>query len=547
MLGVGWEHGDDGERFTEGWDRAAALDALERAVELDDASPTSTQLSRSELALVLEHDSAGQRWGGGAELGKALAIYRELSRRGPDVEPARWEVLYRARRWPELLDATSRTLRRRVEEERHRRELRLAAATMLEGPRAALEEAARLAPRTDAQVALLVGASHRLLMVREYREAAGLLRRIAPAAPDPDKVLDQAETLARARRHEVSRLSDAHPDTLVVSVLAALARGDLQSEDWQDTELSRLLHRAVRVGGGGDALRQALLDLDQRLFAPPGDMPPEVARDLALAALETFVEGDEGLGRRVTARVGERSERFYVSRDDGGEGPLRLVAVDAAPWALGVAVSGRLARRDLDGARQWLDWAHEALSLTAEGGEVGSVPFVRFWTPGRRASTEDFEFAAALLLAMGPTAETARAELRDVVAASHDEVERAAAEEALRAIDGRAVGGATADTTAEITADTTAEITADTTAEITAERLAEIEAVLGGELAESLEMLRRTRLSDALRDYAVARILARLGFTDRARELYEGLLVASGEAIALRARRHLRQLPRRSS
>ena len=548
MRGVVLEHGPDGERFAEGWDRGAAIEALERAVALDDASAAPTPLARVDLALALEHDAAGRRYGGGGELGKALAVYRELQRRGQNFDPQIWNVLYHARRWPELLDATMQTTLppgagRAAEAEPERRVLRLAAAAMLEGPRAALEEAARLTPDTRLQTALLVGAAHRLLSVREYRDAAGLLRRIAGAAPDPDAVLNQAETLARARRHEITRLSDAHPEALVESVLAALARGDLGSVDWQGTELSRLLHRAVRVGEGAAALREVLAALDAHLFAPSGEMPPEVARDLALAALETTVEGEEGLGRRVTAKIGKASARFYISRDDGGEGPLRVVALDwdgadGALWAMGVEVSARLARRDLRGARQWLDWAREALSA---GG--ATPPLVRFWPPQRDASTEDFELAAALLLAGGPTSEMARAELRDVVAASRDQVERGAAEEALRAVEARAAETRAAETRAAETGAPAAPVGGAAFAG----RLAEVEAALAGDLGAALEALRRIEMSQALRDYAVARVMARLGFVDRARTLYEELAAVAGEPLAGRVREQARKLPRRDS
>jgi len=108
-----------------------------------------------------------------------------------------------------------------------------------------------------------------------------------------------------------------------------------------------------------------------------------------------------------------------------------VVGFDGLPWTFGIEAFGRLERRDLDGLRQWLDWAHASLVEASREDATQLHPFARFWEPGQEANSDDFELAAALLVAAGPGAAIAQPILRDVEVSTHDALEREVAQEAL--------------------------------------------------------------------------------------------------------------------
>ena len=94
-------------------------------------------------------------------------------------------------------------------------------------------------------------------------------------------------------------------------------------------------------------------------------MPARASVDLALSLMELRVEGDAKRGWRVQTRlpfegIAANESWFVVST---GAGP-RLLGTGYDSALLGQEALRRAEGGDLEGARQWLDWARDTLPAT---------------------------------------------------------------------------------------------------------------------------------------------------------------------------------------
>ncbi|MCP4655517.1 MAG: DUF3857 domain-containing protein [bacterium] len=421
-LGLALEYNEIGQRFAPGFDRPAAVAALERAVELD----PDDQVPRSELAILLEHDSEGKRYGAPAELDRAIEEYRKLR---ADFENSALDLnlilaLYWAERWEELADATLE-----VSDSQAGKYLRLVALSILQDPEAAIRESGNLSSTQEEQITLLSQAAHHLLIARHYQEAAALLRRAARGAPNPTAVLTRAEVLAKARPHEEATLQVADPQSLARSLMVALSRNDLDQETLEQLFLPEYL---ADRDAEGTALGVAFQQMRQEQVRSSDDLPVDVVMDLALSVLEATVEGDDSRGYRVRMAndvVGNVfAFRVYITTF---EDQYRIAAVDTEYGQIAKEALRRVDRGDLESARQWLDWARERISARDSDDPYGFVPFAGYWTKGQEAGVEQVRLAAAILMANQLEAAEAVPILQEALAGSEDEPTRRIVQVAL--------------------------------------------------------------------------------------------------------------------
>ena len=79
---LGWAHQHDsfGRRFRGNWNPAEAEKCYREAIKLD----LDDVIPRMDLAILLEHNARGQRYGKGARLQEAVTLYREILKTSPN-------------------------------------------------------------------------------------------------------------------------------------------------------------------------------------------------------------------------------------------------------------------------------------------------------------------------------------------------------------------------------------------------------------------------------------------------------------------------------
>lgn len=385
-------HDEVGRRFQSGYDRAGAIEALRKAADLDPDDRTV----RGDLAITLEHDEDGVRYGEGTDLEGALAIYREMEDHleelglGTNIPI----VLLQLGRHDELREASEK-----VADETLRNRLVLGAVALTEGPEAAAAEAARRYSDAAARAEALAGAGQDLLLLRRYRECAELARVAARQSPQAATLLAMAEVLERAVPHEEIVGDESEPKNLYIQLMAVLFLSDRESAPEQ---LERLMARSVREHSRREDVEEMLEILVPMLRGQAGELPPEVVVDISAASLTETRTGDDRLGYRVRfqgAMGGRAVDNVVLMVRE--EGAMRIVAdmhQDASP--MGLEALRRLDQGDVEGARQWLDWA---LDRQWSPGRVDDPftadAFPHFWTEAGSDDPEVMRLAAAVLAA----------------------------------------------------------------------------------------------------------------------------------------------------
>lgn len=419
------QHDEVGLRFRPGFDREGALVELRTAVALAPRNP----LARTELAILLEYDNDGNRYSDAADLDGALAEYRVLRRElgASNLEINEISTLYWAERWADLERATQGGSHKSQVSQY----LRLVALTLLNGPEKAIREVTELATRREDQMGLLSVAAQHLVIKRRYREAAILLRRAAAGAPNPAAILRRADALDRALPHESLRPDDGTAVGLARRFLLLLGQKDISM-----TETAALFHPAVLADRHrpDQPLTDTLLEMQREQVRSAGDLPLDAVTDLALAVLQTQVDGDDELGFRVEMASGLSAEAPPLSLFATlHEGRPVIAALDRDFGQMAREVLRRLERNDLRGAHQWLDWARDSIPLFSSNDPYAFAPFASFWVRGTGAFRDKMTLAAYLLMADQPEAADAVGPLEEALAktAPADERTRRLLETAL--------------------------------------------------------------------------------------------------------------------
>ncbi len=134
------------------------------------------------------------------------------------------------------------------------------------------------------------------------------------------------------------------------------------------------------------------------------EVPQAAAVDLALSVMEWRVDGDAKRGYRVQSRLpfegSSASESWFVVLS-GSE--LRLMGTGYDYGVLGQEALRRAEAGDVEGARQWLDWARDSMPSTLTESQAGAN-FLHLWKKGAEAGRDEVRVAAASLMAFGQQA-----------------------------------------------------------------------------------------------------------------------------------------------
>lgn len=376
-----------GRPFQVGWDREGSIKAFRESKRLDEKEA----LTRKNLAIVLEYNPAGERYGPGAQLDLAIQEYQALrdDLKVDDTNVNLLLLLARTGRFREL-----GVLAQAIPPSSTRSAWQLAAAALEKGAAQCLLEAPGLIPDAGNRRNALLSAGDILVPLRRYQDASALLLAGAVGADNASTIRGRAALLAKARRSEEVELDPKAPATRVWSFMKSVLVDQLDGK-----ALSVHFSPTLWATAGDEAEIQGFQRIARRGLAglTRQGVSPQVGLDLAMALSQVTVEGNDPGGYRVRLQVpGANDQVFFIARIQD----RHLIAGLAEDLStLGIEAARRLKEGDLAGARIWLDWAREQAWAGAGDDPLSGAPICRLWTKGQQGNPEEIRLAAASLQA----------------------------------------------------------------------------------------------------------------------------------------------------
>jgi len=402
----GWilQHDLIGRRFKKGFDLRGAVDQYHKALELDPDDDDT----RIDYAILLEHDADGERYSEKADLKASVEQYRELKTRKSSWSALDNNLLFALFYSHQLKDVED--LIGQLESDDTRISMAIAARAALQGSEAALKKSLELTSDEKARMTALSSAAGKLLGLREYKPAAELLEKIN----NSDLSADMVQAIARTQPYESLPRSESDPISFVRKVLELVVGPSTPDPSAREMFIRPAKQRWDKPDDDLRMLRR--LHYYVRNEAVP-DLSDDVRGDVFLSNMRLSSEGDDKTGYRVSVQgLGLSSLYLYVIKE--GDRYRLLPYNDISPWgkiALALSREGNLA-----GARQWLDWAREELSVSGGDDPLRGPIFPHVWHKGGNADKETIDGAASTLLVYSlevepllPTLEAARRHAAD--------------------------------------------------------------------------------------------------------------------------------------
>jgi tetratricopeptide (TPR) repeat protein len=380
-----------GRPVEKGMDYEGAIAAYRKAIALD---PKDKE-TRANLALLLEYDAGGTRYGEHARLKEAAAELRELKK--VDEEYSRTyddNVLYDlwyAHDYKGVLDYAATLPTSNV-----RKGLTLAAIALQQGTEAALKKSMEITTDDQGRSNALVTAGAVLVRVRKYAEGAVLFAEGARGQSNESQVMRSATIFNKTKPYEELIMDRADPRGVVQQLY-----GDLLSEKMTIEEFRSLSYTDSQFPGDpmDQKQLQEMMSLLKLQLGSTG-LPPVTVADMAVSNMHFTVDGDDSVGYKVIIESpGAPTQEAYIVRDGdhykvagySASGPPNLE--DLAPLALRA-----LEKNNLAAARKWLDRAREKIHVSGDDDPLAGPPFPYFWTKGQEADAATIRTAALVLL-----------------------------------------------------------------------------------------------------------------------------------------------------
>lgn len=389
-LGMALKNDLIGRPVKKGMDYDGAVAAYQKAVLLD---PKDKE-TRANLALLLEHDADGTRYGEKARLKEAVEVFRELKK--VDEEYSRTyddNILYDlwyAHDYKGVLDYAATLPASDV-----RKGLTLAAIAVQQGSEAALKRSLEITTDDQSRSKVLANAGAVLVRVREYPEAAALIAEGARGQSNESQIARGAAIFATTKLYETIAISQSDPRGVVQQLFGLMLSGRLTLEEFKS-----MLYVDPKEADATEDEKQfhdMMSELTSQMAAT--GLPLVTIADLAVSNMHYTVDGDDSLGYKIIIESpGAAAQDVYVVKDGGGYKVAAFAESgsnieELAPLAL-QAIEGN----NPSAARKWLDRARDKIHVSGGDDPLAGPPFANFWTKGQDADIATIRTAALVLL-----------------------------------------------------------------------------------------------------------------------------------------------------
>ncbi|HEX6095611.1 MAG TPA: DUF3857 domain-containing protein [Thermoanaerobaculia bacterium] len=407
----GWIYQHDllGRHLKKGFDLDTALASYRKAKEL---APKDATI-RGNIAVLLEHDPSGTRYGSKAKLAEAVAEYEALhADLGEDAYQNNVAVaLFRAGEFAKL--------KKFVEQNPsfpNRRELLLMAEIALEGTEAIPRITSKIVSDPAQRNASLLSVGEAFLQIRRYPAAVACLLEAAKGSTDAADLRSRADAFRNVRPVEELTFPERDPASVVKRMFIATRAPD-SSYDTIAPLLANEVAKEYRDAGA----RERLDDLLTLIRNQSASADPALALDLSLGTMQIALAGNDAVGYRAIVRAlganDSVEESYFVVKEDG---QYRIATPVWMVLGHGIQARNALEANDPGRARRWLDWAREEMAERVGEDPVAGHAFLHFWKQGQEAEPEAMRDAIAVLLSEG-SKETATKAIARFLNSSSDE------------------------------------------------------------------------------------------------------------------------------
>ncbi len=377
-----------GRQFKKGFDMAGAENAFRKAKALDPLNSVGI----ANLAILLEHDEKGIRYGPKSRLNEAISEYQSIKENLSEagVEANLPVAMMWARRFKDLMEMTQG-----ASVPSSYLSYRLVAIAATEGSETALKEALRALSSDALRRSTLLNAAELLMQLRFYPQAADLMAAGAQGTANAANTLTRVALLRTLRRHDEFSDPQDDPRTAVKKLFRVILDPDPMPQ-----ELLQLMSHHSRQDFGPEEekeLQERMASLRRSLASTR--LLPDLLLDLILGVTQMTVEGGDTVGYRIRMQgpgmSGTQQNAFYVTKE---ERQYRLLGGGWSIADAGMEVLERVEKGDLLGARRLLDWIREDETLGGGDDPLSGSVFARFWSKGVETDKDAIRSAAATLL-----------------------------------------------------------------------------------------------------------------------------------------------------
>jgi len=381
-----------GRELRPGSDWAGAAEAYRAAERLD---PDDDSI-KANLAILLEYDTSGRRYGDPGKMKEAIAEYQKLGQQKLTelgiANNLAYALFYGSD--PEGAIKAAQSLNTQPTP------LIGACEAILHGSKAGLAELNKRASGEEAFKESARSAGQLLMWTRRYPLAADFLEAGA-SGENAAWAVGLASTLRNAQRHEEIQYADTptdlakryfvlinDPELTEAKRRAVLSRYEIELLDHADpVEIKNALN-------SGKRWKSLLARQNSSL---------DVEIDIDLQRADAKAEGSDATGYRVRLLIPGNNKTVFVLKEDGQYKVLPYI-----PAAICLYVLDRIQAGDLQGAKVMLDWLREDYHLNGGDDPLGGYVFPRFWIKGEAADAHKMTLAAASWLAFYKPPTTAK-------------------------------------------------------------------------------------------------------------------------------------------
>ncbi len=390
-LGMVLKHDLIGRLEKKGMDLDGAIAAYRKAIALD---PKDKEM-RANLALLLEFDADGTRYGERAGLKDAVEVLRGLKKLDDEYSHAYDDnVLYDlwyAHDYQGVIDYAATLPTSDV-----RKGLTLAAIALQQGTESALKKSLEITTDNQGRGQALVNAGAVLVRVRKYPEGAAMLAEGAHGQSNESQLMRSAALFNKTKPYEDLIVDRTSPRGVAQQLMGDMLSGKLTLE-----ELKALTYDDPKIPNESMDQKQFQQMMSTlKLQVSGAGLPLITLADLATANMHYTIDGDDSVGYKIIIESpGAPAQNLYVVKN-GDRYQLAAYSVSgpADLEDLGPLVLRAIDQNNLAAARKWLDRAREKISINGGDDPLGGNPFPYFWTKGQESDVATIRTAALVLL-----------------------------------------------------------------------------------------------------------------------------------------------------
>ena len=415
-LAWAWQNDSFGRLRQGDWNRSEALKALRKAIELDPDDP----IAKTDLAILLEFNDRGERYGTGNNETEAIALYRELLKKQPNVvlEGNLTAALF----YSGQLEEASAESRKCPDNQRILFQALTQALQRGAGPAIVALQTEVIDPTARAQS--LASVAFTLIHIRRYQEALTFFQAATRATTIPQAAV-LLQLVSGLKRSEDLMLPDTDPRSVEQKVFLLVLNDEKPSRE----KLAELLTFAPKTGKWGEeielAQKQAFSGYRQLVEL---GFTSENFVDMTLSNLKLNKDGDDTHGYRIFGEgISATIPNMFVVREGSA---YKIIGSTDSMEEIGRRVLDLITKNNLEGAQWWLD---HSVRYVPDGSD-GWVPAAAGLWPGTKAGTRGpntARVAAASLIGRYEGSADAIAILKEAYPKTVDAIEKAQIDQAL--------------------------------------------------------------------------------------------------------------------